>query len=70
MSKMTDVEKLLLDEIRLNRSTIGKLDEKLGNLDKQVFSNKIKLGIFIAGISLFFNIIFIVIAEKIKHLFT
>lgn len=66
------VDDILLDEIRLNRKAIAKLDEKftsrITDLDKQVFSNKIKLTIFIAGITIFFNIIVVVLAEKIKTL--
>jgi hypothetical protein len=66
------IEDILLEEIRLNRKAIAKLDakfsDKLVALDKQVFSNKIKLGIFIAGITIFFNIIVIVLADKLKSL--
>ena len=68
------VDTILLDEIRLNRKAISRLDDKfsdrLMHLDKQVFSNKIKLTIFIAGLTIFFNIIVIVIAERLKLYFT
>lgn len=73
MSQGDRVDDILLDEIRLNRKAIAKLDEKftskITELDKEVFSNKIKLTLFIAGLSIFFNIIVIVIAEKLKAYF-
>ena len=71
------VEKNLLEEIRENRkvaqgieSKLGMLHERVFNLDKEVMSNKIKLSIFITGISLGTNILFILIAEKVKSFFT
>lgn len=55
-------EEIVLYEIRQNRKEIQKL--KL-----QVFSNKMRLGIFMSGVSLLTSIIVIVIAEKVKSLF-
>lgn len=74
MSEGDKIDNILLDEVRLNRKAIQKLDEKFTarfiKLDKEVFSNKVKLSIFIAGVSLFFNIIIIVVIEKLKTIFT
>ena len=62
------IDDILLTEIRLNRKDIASLRTEIAKLDKDVFGNKIKLGLFMAGISLFSSIIVILIAEKIKSL--
>lgn len=71
---MSEIDQIILDEVRLNRKAITKLDEKfskqISKLDKQVFSNKLRLGIFIAGLSILFNIIVMIIIEKVKILLT
>jgi hypothetical protein len=64
------IEDILLFEIRENRQAIKEIDNRLCRLDKAVFSNKIKLSFFIAGVSIFFNIIIIIVTEKIKSFFT
>ncbi len=55
-------EEIVLYEIRQNRKEIQAL--KL-----QVFSNKIRLGMFMAGVSLLTSILVIIIAEKVKTYF-
>jgi hypothetical protein len=67
---MAKIEDILLDEIRLNRADIAELRKEVAALDKGIFSNKMKLSIFISGITIFFNIIIIVVAEKLKTFFT
>lgn len=59
VAHLTHIENRLLAEIRENRKQIHILNEK-------VMSNKMKLGVFITGLTLFCNIAFIVIAEKLK----
>lgn len=59
-------EDIVIYEIRENRKSISKCSSEIGKLKLQVFSNKIKLGMFIAGVTIFFNIVFIILAEKIR----
>ena len=68
MSK--ELEKILLEEIRLNRAAIESLRKDFSSIDKQIFSNKIKLSAFISSITILVNIIVIVIIEKIKNVFS
>ena len=65
-----DFKEIVLYELRENRKAIARLDTKITALDKDIFSNKIKLSIFIAGVTIFFNIIVIVIADKLKTFLT
>jgi len=64
------IEDILLYEVRENRKAIQAVETKLSKLDKDVFSNKIKLSIFIAGVTIFFNIIVVLLSDKIKTFFT
>ena len=64
------IEEILLFEIRENRRAIREIDSRLCKLDKAVFSNKVKLSFFVAGVSIFFNIIVIIVSEKIKTFFS
>lgn len=66
MSDETKIENILLFEVRQNRKAIKELTNKIVELDKDIFSNKIKLSIFIASVTLICNIIVIVVAGKIK----
>lgn len=74
---MNEVQEILLHEVRANRAAIKDLSDKLeerdmiyqskiAHLDKEVFSNKVKLSFFIAGVSIFFNVIIAIAIEKIK----
>lgn len=62
MKHLDHIEAKLLVEIRENRKEIAKLNEK-------VMSNKIKLGMFITGLTLFCNVAFVYVLEKIKSNF-
>ena len=64
------IEDMLLYEVRENRRAIQEVENKHSKLDKDVFSNKIKLAILITVISLFSSITVIRIAEKLKTYFT
>lgn len=68
---MSDVsiESILLEEIRENRREIRSVKTELVRLDKDVFANKVKLGIVISGISLTTHIVLLFLTEKIKSLF-
>ena len=68
---------ILIDEIRENRVAIKCLNTKLdivsvdintkfNAIDKRVYSNKIKLSLFIGGVSLLFSISWAIIFEKVK----
>ena len=70
---------VLIDEIRENRKAIKKLDKRVGSfeisvsnkmsiMDQHIFSNKLKLSLFIGGLTLFFSCIWVIIAEKVKTL--
>jgi hypothetical protein len=59
----SDFKEIVLYEIRENRKAIKKLE-------LQVFSNKIKLGMFVTGISLFSSTIMPTIISKVKAFFT
>ena len=61
-----ELQHILLDEIRLNRKAITGLNDKIHKLDKDIFSNKIKLSMFIGGVSLFSSIVWAILFEKIK----
>ena len=74
-----DMQQLLLDEIRLNRAAIDKCNDrisglevqlggKIHKLDKGIMSNKIKLSIYISGVTLLCNIAWVIISAKIKTL--
>ena len=56
-----DFKEIVLFEIRENRKEIQSLKE-------HVFSNKMRLTVFMAGMTLLFNLVFVVITEKIKQL--
>ena len=58
---------LLIDEIRENRKAITDLTERVHAMDKSIFSNKLKLSVFLGGFSLFFSIVWAIIIEKIKN---
>ena len=62
------VVSILIEEIRENRKSIKELHQQVAQMDKDIFSNKIKLGIIMGGISLFTSIIVIVVTDKIKTL--
>lgn len=70
MTDETKIENVLLYEVRQNRKAINELTAKIAELDKDIFSNKIKLSIFIAGVTLFCNIIVIVVAKKVTTYFS
>lgn len=62
------MDQLLLEEIRLNRAEIKELRSTVHKLDKDVMSNKMKLSLFIGGVSLLFNVAWAIISTKIKTL--
>ena len=59
---------MLIEEIRENRKEIKSIHDKLHELDKHVFSNKVKLSLFISGVSLFFSMAWAMLFEKVKHI--
>lgn len=61
---------ILISEIRENRAEIKAIRKTISKMDKQIFSNKIKLALFMGGFTLFFNIICVVIFEKVKQSIT
>lgn len=61
-----ELKKLIISEIKENRNEIKSLRAELHKMDKHVFSNKIKLSIFIAGVGLFVQIFLAIAIEKIK----
>lgn len=67
---MTDKQltQLLIDEIRENRDEIKLMRDELNTLKLTVFSNKTKLSLFIAGVSLLFNAGWAIMLAKIKTL--
>lgn len=58
---------MLIDEVKENRREIMLMRKDISDLDKHVFSNKMKLSLFIGGISLFFSMTWAIIFEKIKN---
>ncbi len=66
---MGKVDNILIEEIRLNRKSIEALSTKVHELDKDIFSNKMKLSIFISGVSLFSSILWAILFGEIKHYF-
>ena len=64
-----DFKEIVLFEIRENRKSIGKVNEKLAAMDKKIFSNKMKLSLFIGGVSIGFSFVTAIVLEKIKAFF-
>ena len=62
----TQLIQVLIDEVRENRKEIGLMRKDIAKLDKDVFSNKLRLSVFIGGVSLFSSIVWVIISEKIK----
>ena len=63
------VVEILIEEIRENRKEIKEIRLELNKMDKHIFSNKIKLSIFIAGIGIAVNLAMAVALDRIKHIF-
>lgn len=59
---------ILITEIRENRKEIRKIKDSLNKMDRHIFSNKIKLSIFMGGFTLFFSLVWAILFEKIKTL--
>jgi len=57
---------MLIDEVRENRVEIKLMRGDIAKLDKHVFSNKMKLSMFIGGLSLFFSVAWAILFEKLK----
>lgn len=68
MSK--SVQDILLEEVRMNRKEITALRNDVHKLDKDVMGNKMKLSLFIGGVSLLFNLIWAIVVTKIKTMLT
>jgi hypothetical protein len=65
MSKPT-IEEILLNEVRTNRKSIDKLTNEISNLKLSVFSNKVKLSLIIASVSICTSIIVALVIKKIE----
>jgi len=59
---------LIIEEIQENRAELKELRADIHELDKDIFSNKMKLSIFIASVGLVVNVVLAVVIEKIKTL--